>query len=126
MNSYLELVKEYAEKHKRKNRMSLFVILLAVALVATIFGMADMELQTQQISMKKQYGSWHIGIKDMAREQEQIVALRPQVIWKASAVVPVTRFLARTSIFAALTRRWLRNWESIWRRGTGRRRETKP
>lgn len=79
MNSYLELVKEYAEKHKRKNRMSLFVILLAVALVATIFGMADMELQTQQISMKKQYGSWHIGIKDMAREQEQIVALRPQI-----------------------------------------------
>ena len=48
MNSYLDLVKEYAEKHKRKNRMSLFVILLAVALVATIFGMADMELQTQQ------------------------------------------------------------------------------
>ena len=38
MNSYLDLVKEYAEKHKRKNRMSLFVILLAVALVATIFG----------------------------------------------------------------------------------------
>lgn len=34
MNSYLDLVKEYAEKHKRKNRMSLFVILLAVALVA--------------------------------------------------------------------------------------------
>lgn len=79
MNSYLDLVKEYAEKHKRKNRMSLFVILLAVALVATIFGMADMELQTQQISMKKQYGSWHIGIKDMAKEQEQIVALRPQI-----------------------------------------------
>ena len=71
MNSYLDLVKEYAEKHKRKNRMSLFVILLAVALVATIFGMADMELQTQQISMKKQYGSWHIGIKDMAKEQEK-------------------------------------------------------
>ena len=45
MNSYLDLVKEYAEKHKRKNRMSLFVILLAVALVATIFGMADMEPQ---------------------------------------------------------------------------------
>ena len=33
--------------------MSLFVILLAVALVATIFGMADMEMQTQQRSMKK-------------------------------------------------------------------------
>ena len=103
MNSYLDLVKEYAEKHKRKNRMSLFVILLAVALVATIFGMADMELQTQQISMKKQYGSWHIGIKDMAKEQEQIVALRrrlpSQVIWKALAPVPDTRFLARPPIF---------------------------
>ena len=66
MNSYLDLVKEYAKKHKNKNRMSLFVILLAVALVATIFGMADMEMQTQQRSMKKQYGNWHINIRDIS------------------------------------------------------------
>lgn len=57
MNSYLDLVKEYAKKHKNKNRMSLFVILLAVALVATIFGMADMEMQTQQRSMKNSMGT---------------------------------------------------------------------
>ena len=66
MNSYLDLVKAYAKRHKSKNRMSLVVILLAVALVATIFGMADMELQTQQISMKKQYGNWHISIRDLS------------------------------------------------------------
>ena len=41
MNSYLDLVKAYAKRHKSKNRMSLVVILLAVALVATIFGMAE-------------------------------------------------------------------------------------
>lgn len=78
MNSYLDLVKEYAKKHKNKNRMSLFVILLAVALVATIFGMADMEMQTQQRSMKKQYGNWHINIRDISGEQAELLALRPQ------------------------------------------------
>lgn len=41
--------------------MSLFVILLAVALVATIFGMADMELQTQQISMKNNTAAGTLG-----------------------------------------------------------------
>lgn len=79
MNSYLDLVKEYTKKHRRNNRMSLFVVLLAVALVATIFGMADMELQTQRISMRKQYGNWHIAIRDLPREQGQIAALRPQI-----------------------------------------------
>lgn len=78
MNSYLDLVKAYAKRHKSKNRMSLVVILLAVALVATIFGMADMELQTQQISMKKQYGNWHISIRDITGEQAELLALRPQ------------------------------------------------
>lgn len=78
MNSYLDLVNEYAAKHKNKNRMSLFVILLAVALVATIFGMADMEMQTQQRSMKKQYGNWHINIRDISGEQAELLALRPQ------------------------------------------------
>ncbi|MFR6330266.1 MAG: hypothetical protein ACLUOI_16510 [Eisenbergiella sp.] len=72
------MVKESPTKHKNKNRMSLFVILLAVALVATIFGMADMEMQTQQRSMKKQYGNWHINIRDISGEQAELLALRPQ------------------------------------------------
>ncbi len=92
MNSYLDLVKEYAKKHKNKNRMSLFVILLAVALVATIFGMADMEMQTQQRSMKKQYGNWHINIRDISGEQAELLALRPQAA--LSGYVGVTGGLA--------------------------------
>lgn len=42
MKHYLELVPISARVHRKQNRMSIFCIILAVFLVTTIFGMADM------------------------------------------------------------------------------------
>lgn len=43
MKSYLSLIPAYARIHKKQNRMTLLCIVLAVFLVTSIFGMADME-----------------------------------------------------------------------------------
>ena len=48
LRSWLDLVPLSARAHRRQNRMTLFCIVLAVSLVATIFAMADMELRTQR------------------------------------------------------------------------------
>ena len=41
MKSYLSLIPISAKVHKRKNRMTLFCIILAVLLVTGVFSMAD-------------------------------------------------------------------------------------
>ena len=42
MKSYLDLIPIAGHVHKKKNRMTIFCIMLAVFLVTVIFGMADM------------------------------------------------------------------------------------
>ena len=53
MKHYLDLVPISAKIHKKQSRMSIFCIVLAVFLVTTIFGMADM-LPLRISAMKKQ------------------------------------------------------------------------
>lgn len=52
MKRYLDLVPISAKVHKKQNRMSLFCIALAVFLVTTIFGMADMFIRSQIIKTR--------------------------------------------------------------------------
>ena len=47
MKHYLDLVPISAKIHKKQSRMSIFCIVLAVFLVTTIFGMADMFIRSQ-------------------------------------------------------------------------------
>lgn len=65
MKSYLDLISISAKIHRKQNRMSVFCIMLAVFLVATIFGMADMFIRSQMLQTQLEYGLWHIGVQNI-------------------------------------------------------------
>ncbi len=79
MKSYLSLIPISARVHKRKNRMTQLCIFLAVFLVTGIFSMADMEIQSQKIRAVAEYGNWHISLKNLEKEEGELIALRPDV-----------------------------------------------
>lgn len=49
-------------------------IILSVFLVTVIFGMADMEIRSQNIQAKRNYGEWHVGIRNVSDEQVQLLS----------------------------------------------------
>lgn len=56
--------------------MSILCIALAVLLVTTLFGMADMFVRAQILDAKRRYGDFHVAIKAVTDEQAaQIAAL---------------------------------------------------
>lgn len=79
MKSYLDLVPISAKVHKKQNRMSVFCIILAVFLVTTIFGMADMFIRSQIIATQAETGNWHIAVQDISDEDAAVMAARPDV-----------------------------------------------
>ena len=79
MNSYLELVPLSAKAHKKQNRMTVFCIVLAVFLVTTIFGMADMYIRSQLLQARQEYGNWHIVLRNVSDEQARAAAARTDV-----------------------------------------------
>ena len=79
MKRYLDLVPISAKVHRKQNRMSIFCIALAVFLVTTIFGMADMFIRSQIIKTQAETGNWHIGIQNITSEDAAVIAARPDV-----------------------------------------------
>lgn len=74
MKSYLDLVSISAKVHRKQNKMSIFCIMLAVFLVATIFGMADMFIRSQMLQVQLDSGLWHIGVQDITDADAQEIA----------------------------------------------------
>lgn len=79
MKHYLELVPISAKVHRKQNRMSIFCIILAVFLVTTIFGMADMFIRSQMIQAQIDGGNFHITIKDITDEKAALISKRPNI-----------------------------------------------
>lgn len=79
MKSYLDLVKEYSRVHKKKNRITVLCIAIAVSLVTAIFGMADMSLRSQMISEIKSKGNWHLMLRNINDETAKLIGDRPDV-----------------------------------------------
>lgn len=79
MKHYLELVPIFAKVHRKQNRMSIFCIILAVFLVTTIFGMADMFIRSQIIQAQIDGGNFHITIKDITDEEAELISKRPNI-----------------------------------------------
>lgn len=79
MKSYLSLIPISARIHKRQNRMTIFCIVLAVFLVTAIFSMADMEIRSQKIRAVTEYGNWHIMLKNLPKDDAQLIGMRPDV-----------------------------------------------
>ena len=79
MKHYLDLVPISVKIHRKQSRMSILCIVLAVFLVTTIFGMADMFVRSQILQTQQEYGNWHIAIKNISNEEASIIASRPDV-----------------------------------------------
>ncbi|NMA65009.1 MAG: FtsX-like permease family protein [Clostridiaceae bacterium] len=79
MKSYLHLVGEYAKVHKKKNRITIVCIAIAVCLVTAIFGMADMEVRTRRIDAIKEYGNFHVFFKNIDDETAKLIGSRADV-----------------------------------------------
>ena len=79
MKSYLDLVKISGKVHRKQSLMTRICIFLAVFLVAAIFSMADMEIRAQRISTVKSDGAWHAVFRGLTREQQELIAARPEV-----------------------------------------------
>lgn len=80
MKHYLDLVPISRKLHRRKNRMSVFCIVLSVFLVTVIFGMADMFIQSQVLQAKKDGGNWHITITKINDKEAALIGARPEII----------------------------------------------
>ena len=79
MKSYLELIPISAKIHKKQSRMTRICIILAVYLVTAIFGMADMEMRSQQLQEIKSNGNWHVLFSDIDQKTASMIAARPEV-----------------------------------------------
>jgi putative efflux ABC transporter, permease protein len=79
MRNYLDLVPISAKVHRKQNRMSIICIVLAVFLVTTIFGMADMLIRGQILQTQQENGNWHIGIRGISDEDAKLISSRPEV-----------------------------------------------
>ena len=79
MRSYLDLVALSARVRRRQSRMIVLTIALSVLLATGIFGMADMFVRSQIISTQKDYGHYHINIRNLTDEQTRLIAARPDV-----------------------------------------------
>ena len=79
MKRYLDLIPISARQRKRQSRMTRLCIILAVFLVASIFSMADMEIQAQIYRTIQDYGSWHAVFRGLDEEQVRLVGKRAEV-----------------------------------------------
>lgn len=80
MKNYLDLVPISQKVHKRQSRMVRLCIILSVFLITAIFGMADMEIRSQNTQAKINYGEWHAGFRDIRDEETALISQRPKVL----------------------------------------------
>lgn len=79
MKHYLDLVPLSSKIHRKQSRMSIFCIVLAVFLMTTIFGMADMFIRSQVIKTQTETGNWHIGVQNITDKDAAIISARPDI-----------------------------------------------
>lgn len=79
MKNYLDLIPISAKLHRKQTRMTRLCIVISVFLIAAIFGMADMFLQSQKNQAILSDGAWHVGFKGLSEEQIALVGARPEV-----------------------------------------------
>lgn len=78
MNSYLGLIREYGKVHKKKTRITIICIAIAVCLVTAIFGLAEAMIQAQTIGQIKANGYWHVAFKNIDDETASLIQNRPE------------------------------------------------
>ena len=94
MKSYLDLVSLSTKVNRKKSRLTRICIILAVFLVSSIFGMADMEIRCQKTMAIQDDGAWHAALRNITAEQAAFISSRPEV--------------EAGSFYACMNYRWIR------------------
>lgn len=79
MKHYLDLVSISNKVHRRQSRMTRICIVLAVFLVAVMFGLADMYLKSMTDETRHQTGDWHYKITAIDEKTSEYIAARPEI-----------------------------------------------
>lgn len=79
MKSYLSLVHVSAKVHKRRNRMTLFCIIISVFLVTGIFSMVNAGIESEKRYTTMVHGNWHIKINGLSGNGGGQIASHPDV-----------------------------------------------
>lgn len=90
MKSYLDLIPISAKVHRKQTRMTRLCIAISVFLIAAIFSMADMFLQSQKRQAIQSDGAWHVVFKELNEKQEALLKARPEV--KTASRYAVTNY----------------------------------
>ena len=79
MKHYLDLVSISNKVHRRQSRMTRICIVLAVFLVAVMFGLADIYLKSMTDETRHQTGDWHCKITAIDEKTSEYIAARPEI-----------------------------------------------
>lgn len=80
MKNYLDLIPVSQKIHRKQSRMARLCIGLSVFLITAIFGMADMEIRSQNAQAKINYGEWHAGLGGVSDEEAELIGRRPKTL----------------------------------------------
>ena len=73
MKHYLDLASISVSVRRKQSRMTRICIFLAVFLISTIFGMADMWIQSQIAQSIQNHGAWHVMFKNVKEDQIELI-----------------------------------------------------
>ena len=79
MRSYLSLIPISAKVRRRRNRMTILCIVFAVFLVTSVFSVADMWIQGENLVMLKKHGNWHFGLANISQDMAEEIRRRPDI-----------------------------------------------
>ncbi len=79
MKRYLTLAPKYLKAHKKKTRLVITSVAIAVALVTSIFSMLDFFVQFEKIQQIHENGNYHLSIAGATTEEKQAIASRIDV-----------------------------------------------
>lgn len=79
MNSYLAIAPKYLSRHKKKTRLAILSVILAVALVVGIFSMLDALVKFEKAQILKDEGNYHILIRNPTQNEIDSIESRIDV-----------------------------------------------
>ncbi len=79
MNNYLKIASKYLSGHKKKTRLTLLSVILAVALVVGIFSMLDSLVKFERLQVLKKEGNYHILIRNPSQSEISSIESRIDV-----------------------------------------------
>lgn len=79
MKNYLDLSKKTLSMNRKKNRLTLFSVMISVTLITGIFSMVDVFLRFEKLSVMQEYGNFHMAVSNATPEEASGIAARIDV-----------------------------------------------